>query len=330
MGDVRVLLSDYFDILEENRKAKYLQRKHIPVSFQNSESSENLWKKHDKAIQNVKLNDIEPKQSLLDLKIELASRIFKKCCFCERRCEVDRTKKSGNCGVKQPGVSSEFLHTGEERVLIPSHTIFFSGCTFHCVFCQNWDISQVNSGIYIDPEKLVNIIHNRNIQGSKNVNWVGGDPTPNLLYILKVLRQCNDNIPQVWNSNMYCSSETMKLLDGVIDLYLTDFKYGNNECAKRLSKVDKYLEVVKRNHKTAYKNGVMIIRHLVMSNHVECCSKPIMKWIAENLPNATVNIMAQYRPEYKAYDFEDISRSVRMDEVLKVKEYADQIGIHQI
>lgn len=330
MGDVRVLLSDYFDILEENRKAKYLQCKHIPVSFQNSESSENLWKKHDKAIQNVKLNDIEPKQSLLNLKIELASRIFKKCCFCERRCEVDRTKKSGNCGVKQPGVSSEFLHTGEERVLIPSHTIFFSGCTFHCVFCQNWDISQVNSGIYIDPEKLVNIIHNRSIQGSKNVNWVGGDPTPNLLYILKVLRQCNDNIPQVWNSNMYCSSEAMKLLDGVIDLYLTDFKYGNNECAKRLSKVDKYLEVVKRNHKTAHKNGVMIIRHLVMSNHVECCSKPIMKWIAENLPNATVNIMAQYRPEYKAYDFEDISRSVRMDEVLKVKEYADQVGIHQV
>ena len=330
MGVVRNLLSDYFEILEENRTAKYLQCKQVTANFNCSESIEELWKKHDKIIKNFKVEDIKPKQSLLDLKIKLASKIFQDCCFCERRCGVDRTKKSGNCGVKQPGISSEFLHIGEERVLIPSHTIFFSGCTFHCVFCQNWDISQANSGIYIDPEKLVNIIHKRNLQGSKNVNWVGGDPTPNLLYILKVLNKCNDNIPQVWNSNMYCSSETMKLLNVVIDLYLTDFKYGNDECAKRLSKVDNYLEVVKRNHKLAHDTTVMIIRHLVMPNHVECCSKPIMKWIAENLPNATVNIMAQYRPEYKAYDFNDISQSVSMNEVLEVKEYANQNGIHEV
>ena len=330
MGIVRNLLSDYFEILEENRKAKYLLCKKVPVNFSTSESTNDLWKKHEKTIKTFKVEDTKPKQSLLDLKIELASRIFKNCCFCERRCGVDRTKKSGNCGVKQPGISSEFLHIGEERVLVPSHTIFFSGCTFHCVFCQNWDISQANSGIFIDPENLINIIHKRNLQGSKNVNWVGGDPTPNLLYILKVLNKSNYNIPQVWNSNMYCSSETMKLLNGVIDLYLTDFKYGNDECATRLSKVDNYLEVVKRNHKLVHDTAVMIIRHLVMPNHVECCSKPIMKWIAENLPNATVNIMAQYRPEYKAYDFEDISRSVSMNEVLEVKEYANQIGIHEV
>ena len=330
MGDVRALISDYFKILEEKRTAKFLQCKHIPVSFNSSESTDGLWKKHDKAIQNVKLSDVQPKKSLLDLKIELASRIFQECHFCERRCEVDRRKKFGNCGVKQPRVTSEFLHIGEERILVPSHTIFFSGCTFHCVFCQNWDISQVNSGIYIEPEKLVNVIHNRNLQGSRNVNWVGGDPTPNLLYILKVLKECNDNIPQIWNSNMYCSSETMKLLDDVIDLYLTDFKYGNDDCAKRLSKVDNYFEVIKRNHKIAHDNGVMIIRHLVMPNHVDCCSKPVMDWISKNLPNACVNIMAQYRPEYHAYHYDGISRRVSMDEVLQVKEYADKLEIHQI
>ena len=90
-----------------------------------------------------------------------------------------------------------------------------------------------------------------------------------------------------------------------------------------------YLEIVKRNHITAHENGVMIIRHLVMPNHVECCSKPIMNWIAENLPNAVVNIMAQYRPEYHAHDYEDISRSVSTDEFLQVKEYADELNIHQ-
>ena len=330
MSVTRSILTKYFDILEENRTANYLLCKNTPVSFTKSDTISSLWEIHDKIINSIEICDIEPKKSLFDLKMEISSRIFGKCHFCERRCGVDRTKKSGNCNVKKPGIASEFLHTGEERVLVPSHTIFFSGCTFHCVFCQNWDISQSNSGIYISPDRLVEIIQKRKMQGARNVNWVGGDPTPNLQYILNVLKLCKENIPQVWNSNMYCSIESMNLLIKIIDLYLSDFKYGNDECAKRLSKVDNYLEVVKRNHKLAHDTAVMIIRHLVMPNHVECCSKPIMKWIAENLPNATVNIMAQYRPEYKAYDFDDISRSVSMNEVLEVKEYANQIGIHEM
>jgi putative pyruvate formate lyase activating enzyme len=330
MGEIRALLSDYFEILEENKTAKFLLSKHSPVSFDISEPTSNLWKKHDKIIKNLRIVDYEPKQSLLDLKIELSSRIFKNCCFCERRCEVDRTIKSGKCGVKKPHIASEFLHIGEERVLVPSHTIFFSGCTFNCVFCQNWDISQVNSGLYVKTDRLAEIIQKRKMQGSKNINWVGGDPTPNLNYILKVLKICNENIPQVWNSNMYCSSETMDLISSVIDLYLTDFKYGNDKCAKRLSNVEKYSKIIKRNHKIAYENGVMIIRHLVMPNHIDCCSKPILDWISENLPNSVVNIMSQYRPEYKAYDYQDISRSISIDEFLKVKDYAEDLGIHQV
>ena len=330
MGELRNLLSNYFAILEENGIAKYLQCKNNPISFNTSESTDGLWKKHDNALKTMKLSDIEPKQSLLDLKIELANRIYKECHFCERKCKVNRDKKSGNCGVKQSGIASEFLHMGEEKVLIPSYAIFFSGCTFHCVFCQNWDISQKICGIYVKPSTLATMIKKRKNQGARNVNWVGGDPTPNLAYILQVLKESKENIPQIWNSNMYCSTETMKLLEGIIDLYLTDFKYGNDECAERLSKVDNYTKIIKRNHKIAHDNSEMILRHLVMPNHVECCSKPIMKWISENLPNAAVNIMAQYRPEYKAYDYEDISRPVSIEEVLQVKEYANKLNIHQI
>lgn len=330
MTDTKFLLAKYYDILEGNTNAIYLQCKHVPVSFNSTESTETLWKKHGKTLNSINLSYELPKQSLLDIKIELATRIFQECHFCERRCGIDRRKKAGNCGVKEPKISSEFLHLGEEAVLIPSYTIFFSGCTFHCVFCQNWDISQKSCGVYIKPTEHVNTIKNRKQQGARNVNWVGGDPTPNLYYILKVLKELNKNIPQVWNSNMYCSIETMNLLDRVIDLYLTDFKYGNDECARRLSKVENYMDIVKRNHKKAHDNGEMIIRHLVMPNHIECCSKPIIKWISENLPNATVNIMAQYRPVYKAYDHEDISRRVSIDEVQLVKEYANEIGINEI
>jgi putative pyruvate formate lyase activating enzyme len=330
MSKTRYLLSKYFEILEEDRSTNYLQCKHIPISFNKSDTSKDLWKKHHDSLENNNIKDIKPKQSLFDLKIEISKRIFKNCSFCERKCEIDRTKKTGNCGVLKPLISSEFLHIGEERVLVPSHTIFFSGCSFHCVFCQNWDISQTNGGLFIKPERLSEIIQQRKLQGARNVNWVGGDPTPNLNYILQVLKLLSENIPQVWNSNMYCSIETMKLLNCVIDLYLTDFKYGNDNCAKRLSNVDNYIEIVKRNHIIAYENGELIIRHLVMPNHVECCSKPIIKWIVKNLPNALVNIMAQYRPKYKAYNFDDISKSLKMKEFIEVKEFAEKLKIHQM
>jgi len=330
MEIVRNILSKYFEILEENRTAKYLLCKNIQVKYDKNKSTGYLWKIHDEALKNFKVKDIQPSQSLLDLKIEIADRIFQNCCFCERRCGVNRNKKAGNCGVKKSFVSSEFLHIGEERVLVPSHTVFFSGCTFHCVFCQNWDISQSNSGFFIEPSKLVNIISKRKSQGSKNVNWVGGDPTPNVLYILQILKNLDEDIAQIWNSNMYCSLEAMKLLDGVIDLYLTDFKYGNDECASRLSIVDNYTNIVKRNHLKASENGDVIIRYLVMPNHIECCSKPIIKWISKNLSNVVVNIMGQYRPDYHAFEYNDISRPVDIDEVISVKEYAEKLNVNQI
>ena len=328
MSDVKTILPRYFSILEENKTAQYIKCKYTPISFDTAESTEKLWKKHDAALKNKKAADREPTQTLLDLKIELANCMFQRCIFCERRCKVDRRNISGNCRVKEPRIASEFLHLGEEHVLVPSYTIFFSGCTFHCVFCQNWDISQQICGLPVDPKTLATMIHTRKKEGARNVNWVGGDPTSNLPYILKVLKECKENIPQIWNSNMYCSKETMKLLNGIIDLYLTDFKYGNDACAKRLSKVDSYTAIVKRNHTIAYNQGDMIIRHLVIPNHRKCCSEPILQWISKNLSNVAVNVMAQYRPEYHAHEYEDIASPLPREEYMQVRTFAEKQNIH--
>jgi len=330
MMTLRTLLPKYHEILEENGTARYLDCKHVPASFERSQSTDELWDIHDEALHLFNVQNTIQTPSLLDLKIELANRLFQVCCFCEHKCSVNRRTVAGKCGIQYSRIASEFLHFGEEIVLVPSYTIFFSGCTFHCVFCQNWDISQFLCGTVIDPKQLGTAIEEQKKQGARNVNWVGGDPTSNLPYILTVLQLLDSNIAQVWNSNMYCSEETMKLLDGVIDIYLTDFKYGNDSCAKRLSKIDQYIAVVKRNHILAYQHGEVIIRHLVLPNHIDCCSKPIIKYIAEHLPNTVVNIMAQYRPKYKACEYKDISRSITPLEVSQVKEYADDLGIHQI
>jgi len=195
------------------------------------------------------------------------------------------------------------------------------------VFCQNWDISQKICGRYIEPEKLAQKIE---VSGGINVNWVGGEPTPNLPYIFQVLGYCRRNIPQVWNSNMYCSHETMKLLDNVMDVYLTDFKFGNNRCAKRLSGVDNYWEIISRNHLIAHGQGEIIIRHLVLPNHIDCCSLPVMDWIVDNIPGALVNIMAQYRPCYKATQYRDISRPVSRAEFQKVMDHGKERGLNLI
>jgi len=130
---------------------------------------------------------------------------------------------------------------------------------------------------------------------------------------------------------MYCSVETMALLREVIDIWLPDFKYGKDSCARRLSLVEDYWEITTRNLEMAYNSGDMIIRHLVLPNHIECCSKPVLRWIGKKCPRALVNIMGQYRPEYLVARYPDrwpdISRIPTPEEMEEVYRYAQKLGI---
>jgi putative pyruvate formate lyase activating enzyme len=340
IGD-KGILSDYFSVMSN----KQLSRCKIASMMEAEDSNEEhiLWEEHqslrgefkqffneksrvDKVNVN-KVNNRKPYFSYLDLKVKIAERMFRHCNLCEKACRVDRRRVTGECGVSDPVIASEFLHIGEELPLVPSHTVFFAGCNFNCLYCQNWDISQQPTrGISIG-ENLAKIIDKRRREGSRNVNFVGGDPTPNLPYILRTMRMVRENIPVVWNSNLYLSEEAMYLLDGFVDLYLTDFKYGNDDCAQRLSGVSDYMEVVGRNHQMARQAGDMIIRHLVLPNHVECCSKPLLKWISQNLGHEVMlNIMGQYHPVYQAHEHPDISRLPLYQELQEVVQFARDLG----
>ncbi len=267
------------------------------------------------------------KNKLLDQRVKDARKVLESCSLCERKCGANRTiGEKGVCGVIEPLISSKFIHLGEEPEIIPSYTIFFSGCTFNCVFCQNWDISQnPMQGEYIPPQDICESI--KNTKGL-NVNWVGGDPTPNIAYILEILSILDYSIPQIFNSNMYLTEHSMGLLEGVIDLYLTDFKFGNNDCGKTLSGVSGYFDIISRNHILASKQADILIRHLIMPGHIECCSKPIIDWIAENLGDSVrVNIMDQYRPEYKAINMDVIDKHLSKEDYLEVYDYAIDAGL---
>ncbi len=264
-------------------------------------------------------------------KVKKAYKILNSCQLCERKCRVNRNETKGVCKVgNKPIISSAFVHVGEEPMLVPSFTIFFMSCTFHCQFCQNWSISQwFENGKIITVKQITDMIEEH--KNCRNVNFVGGDPTPQLPFILDALQNVKANIPTVWNSNFYMSLKSMNLLKNVIDVYLTDWKYWNNKCAKRLSKVDNYLEIVKRNHDLAFKNSEMIIRHLILPNHFDCCTKPILNYIEENYSERViVNVMGQYRPEFKAHRHPDIANYPKQTELEKVWKLAKKLGLNWI
>ncbi|WP_318531509.1 radical SAM protein [Methanohalophilus profundi] len=317
--------------------------KSIPSEFDISKSLDELWEIHDRGIEkyrrllknidtgenNTELSQASP--SLLDLKITIADRLLEKCCLCERRCGINRKEgQKGFCKLTETSrYASEFLHMGEEAELVPSHTIFFTGCVFACVYCQNWDISAYpEKGIPVNPTSLAAIIGEKRHSGARNVNFV--TPTPHAHNILKSLREVSVNIPVIWNSNMYHSREIAKLLEGVIDVYLTDFKYGSDRCAKKYSKVQNYLEIVKCNHEIAYRQAEVIIRHLVLPGHLECCTKPVARWIAKHIPEVRFNLMFQYTPHYRAREYPEISRRLLPEEKEKAIAIVKESGIEDL
>ena len=232
-------------------------------------------------------------------------------------------------------VHSWFLHVGEEAPLVPSGTIFYGGCNFRCVYCQNYDISQTNprGGIKVSPKQLATIQKELRLKGARNINHGGGYPTPHLHGILESLKYLEINVPQLWKSNLYLTEKALKLLLHVIDIWLPDFKYGNNVCGFRLSTVPSYFDVVTRNLRIIVEHGDIIIRHLVLPGHLECCTKKVLYWIAKNLPKekVLVNIMDQYRPEHLVLRYPDkwseITRRPYRREVEEAYEYARSLGI---
>jgi putative pyruvate formate lyase activating enzyme len=175
---------------------------------------------------------------------------------------------------------------------------------------------------------LARAVENLRRGGCRNANLVGGDPTPWLAHWLEAFKHVNVNVPVVWNTNSYYSEESARLLAGFVDVYLLDFKYGNDECATRISEAPNYWEVCTRNHLFGKKYGELLIRVLVLPGHLECCTKPILKWIATNLGiGVRVNVMFQYRPEWRASEIPELRRRLTSNEMERAVQLAKEAGL---
>lgn len=256
-----------------------------------------------------------------------------KCDLCPRECRIERTEESfGFCGVGElPRIARAALHFDEEPPISGTHgagTIFFSGCNLRCVFCQNYDISELTKGKTITPYQLSEEYRRLEAMGAENIEFV--TPSHYVNAVLESLEHYQPKLPLVWNSSGYDKVETLRKLDGVIDIYLPDFKYSDNALAARLSNCGDYVqtaaaaidEMFRQQPENIIENGMMkrgvIIRHLVLPSHTKN-SIGVLELIKKKYGDrALVSLMAQYMPAGKAEEYPDINRKLTKREYNKV------------
>ncbi|WP_213698893.1 radical SAM protein [Acetomicrobium sp.] len=285
----------------------------------------------------------------LSERLEKALEISSNCELCPRKCHVNRLKdEKGFCKTGRNAVVSSYgPHFGEEKVLVGrfgSGTIFFTHCNMSCVFCQNYDISQLGKGNEVSAQELADIMLELQRMGCHNINLVS--PTHCVAQILEALLIAFEEglkIPIVYNTGGYDSVDTLKLLDGIVDIYMPDIKYGDDERGMRYSSAPNYFSVAKSAVKEMYRQvgdlktddrGIavkgLLVRHLVLPNDLACTEKVIEFLATEISAETFVNIMDQYRPLYKAKQYPELSRSVNRAEFQRAVEIARKHGIHRI
>ncbi len=272
-------------------------------------------------------------------------KILEKCAICPHNCGINRLNNQiGRCKSKDTvKVALYSTHNFEEPCISGkkgSGTVFFSNCNMNCVFCQNYEISQQGKGKEISIEELADIFIKQQEKDVENINLV--TPTsyvPQIIEAIKIARKNGLKLPIVYNTNGYEKVETLKMLEGYVDIYLPDFKYSDDDLGKRLSKVDNYFAIVTEALKEMYRqtgkavfNGEgimqkgMIIRHLVLPNHI-LNSRRVLKWINENMHDVYVSVMAQYFPTYKAKEIDDINRKLTKEEYEQIENYLYRLDL---
>ena len=275
----------------------------------------------------------------------MSLELLEQCKICPHECKINRNNgQVGRCkSTDKVKIALYSTHNFEEPCISGkkgSGTVFFSNCNLNCIFCQNYEISQEGKGEEISIEGLAEIFLKQQEKDVENINLV--TPTsyvPQIIEAIKIAKSKGLKLPIVYNTNGYEKIETLKMLDGYIDIYLPDFKYAQNELGKRLSKVDNYFEITTEALREMYKQtgkaifddrGIMqkgmIVRHLVLPNHL-VNSRKVLKWLNDNMNDVFVSVMAQYFPTYKAKELEDINRKLTKEEYEQIESYLYRLNL---
>ncbi len=263
------------------------------------------------------------------------------CNLCPRKCNVNRDLKSGFCGVSNTlKVARAQLHFWEEPIISGTNgsgTIFFSGCNLKCVYCQNYNISKENFGKDITTQRLAEIFKELENAGAHNINLV--TPSHYVKQIVEALNIYKPKIPVVYNTSGYDSVEELKMLEGYVDVFLTDLKYYSSELSQKYSSAKNYFEMcslaikemIRQQPKNVMENGLIkkgvIIRHMVLPNCIDDSFK-VLEWIKNNLgEDVIVSVMGQYTPYFNASKFPEINRKLKPVEYKLVINHFNKLGL---
>jgi putative pyruvate formate lyase activating enzyme len=270
------------------------------------------------------------------------------CDLCGRECHIDRHKQTGACKTGMEAIVSSYgPHHGEEDPLrgwAGSGTIFFSWCNLRCQFCQNYDISQSGHGRRVSPERLAAMMLELQAQGCHNINFVSpSHVVAQILSATLIAAQAGLRLPLVYNTGGYDSAAALALLDGVIDIYMPDIKYADEDIAEKYSKIPHYPSVnqaaVKEMHRQVGDlvlddHGIarrgLLVRHLVMPNELAGTAK-IARFLAQEVsPDTYINVMGQYRPCHKASQYPELNRPPTHRELEKAHQAVRDAGLHRL
>ena len=262
-----------------------------------------------------------------------AREALKHCRLCAHDCGADRL--NGERGLCHAGPSARVfsgqIEVADELELIPTFAIAFNGCDLRCTFCitgeQSWN---ANAGQPFNVVRLAADAERALNRGARTVMILGGEPTIHLPSVLELVSVLPDDARIVWKTNAHGSAAARELLDGIFDVWLADYKFGNDDCARRLARVPNYSTAVRENLVWANEHSELIVRHLLMPGHVECCWQSICAWLAGNLSGVKVSLRDGYWPRWRAQRHTELGRVVLPGEVERSRRIAQEFGLNLV
>jgi putative pyruvate formate lyase activating enzyme len=263
-------------------------------------------------------------------RVEAAQAILSQCDMCELRCGANRL--AGQVGPCRLGAGTfaykQYLSLNEESELLPAWRVFLGGCNFRCPYCDEApEARQTEIGWVLHPRRWAKELSQALARGAKTISLLGGEPSLHVHTILAAVAASADDFPLAFNTNMYMTPKVLDLLDGIVHWYLADLKFGNDACAERLAGVPRYTEVVRRNIARVFPRTGLIIRHVLLPGHGECCFRPIADWVSQNLPQARFQLYPGYVPCGEARSDPTIGRLNTPDEIRFAESYLNGLDL---
>lgn len=264
----------------------------------------------------------------LDVSGETAYR----CCeLCEHRCAVNRLgKRAGRCHADAvPRVFQYGVEYGEERELLPCQVVYLSGCDLRCAFCISGRESFDSAiGRPLTDQLFKQIVRTAREAGARTLQFSGGEPSIHAPALLPLIE--GSPLPVVWKTALHETIETLELLLPHVAAFVADLKFGNDGCALRLAQVPRYVATAQRNLRFLAQRSRLIVRHLVLPNHINCCARPLLKWLAEQCPAIPLSLRDGYVPAWRASSHHDIAAPMSLAAMSEVKQLARSLNLNLI